>query len=259
MGHVAVGGAWLNFHTMANEPDPPDAPKEWRVYEGDPTPDPEPEATTTPPADPPKVPYGQAQTSNPVFVTRSTGGTPKLALVIIGVAVLGGAVAAAAGIFAAVGGPDGIGGIGGIDAKDPEAFAEMVETLEEERDTTEVTWVGLYSSYIIIDMPYSRDPGDDREISWTWRGGDDLEEGSKSTSTDARFDLSEIDPDVIEGMCDPVLAEAEGATEDDCYVFISAPSEDSETWFRVSASDDFGRSYNIEYDKDGVEVSRTFP
>ena len=121
-----------------------------------------------------------------------------------------------------------------------------------------MTWVGLYTDYIIVDVPVSQDPTDTREVSWTWRGGD-LEEWSKSTSTDARFDLGEIDPDVIEGMCDPVLAGAEGADEDDCYVFISAPYEGSETWFRVSASDEFGRSYSVEYDKAGVEVNRTFP
>ena len=56
------------------------------------------------------------------------------------------------------------------------------------------------------------------------------------------FDLAEIDPEVIDGMCDPVLAEADGAVPDDCYVFLSKPSEGSETWFRASASDDFGRS-----------------
>jgi|GEM_PF-3711494 len=243
---------------MANEPDPPEAPKEWRVYEGDSTPDPEPEGTTTPPPDPPIVPYGQATSPNPVYITRSAGGSRKLVLLMVAVAVIGVVVAGAVSIFTAAGGPGGIAGIGGIDAKHPDDLAELIEKLEDERDTTEVTWVGLYTDYIVVDVPYSRSPRDDREISYTWRGGD-LEEGSRSTSSDARFDLSEIDPDLIEGMCDPVLAEAQGATEDDCYVFIAAPYEGSETWFRALANDEFNRSYSVEYDKDGVEVKRTFP
>ncbi|RHW27197.1 hypothetical protein D0Z08_11095 [Nocardioides immobilis] len=226
------------------------------MYEGDDTPDPEPAPTPDPPNVPygnaPQVPYGQTPTYNPVVVTKSSAGVPKLALVIIGVAVLGGVAAAAAGIFAAVGGP---GGIGGIDAKDPDDFAEMVEKLEDEKDTTVVTWVGLYTDYIIVDVPYTDDPSDDREISYTWRGGD-LEEWTKGTSTDARFDLKEIDPSVIDGMCDPVLAEADGAEKDDCYVFISKPAEGSDVWFRTSASDEFGKSWWVNYDKDGNEVDR---
>jgi hypothetical protein len=51
-----------------------------------------------------------------------------------------------------------------------------------------------------------------------------------------------------------VLAKADGAVPDDCYVFLKKPSEGSQTWFRASASDDFGRSVWVEYDKSGVEV-----
>ncbi len=83
----------------------------------------------------------------------------------------------------------------------------------------------------------------------TWRNG------PAATSTDPTFDLAEIDPEVIDGMCDPVLAEADGAVPDDCYVFLSRPSEGSEAWFRATASDDFGRSVFVEYDKNGVEIS----
>lgn len=229
---------------MADQPDPPD---KWRVYEGDPTPDPEPEDRPTAP----KVPYGGPPSAPVVIRTSSaTSWVPKLILVGVAVVVLGVAATIAIAIISAVG--------GGIDAKNPDDFDALVDKLEEERGTTVVQDVNFYTNYIIVYMPYTDDPDDDRQISFTWRGGD-LEEWTRGTSTDPTFDLKEIDTDVIDGMCDPVLAEADGAEEDDCYVFLSPPFEGSEAWFRASASDDFGRSVSVEYDKDGNEVSRTVP
>ncbi len=249
---------------MANEPDPPkgepDPPKEWRVYEGDDTPDPEPPPPAQPPiepyaAPPPNVPYGQPQPAyNPIVVRSSSGGATKLIMIVIALAVLGGGVAAAIAIFSAVG---GVAGIGGIDSHDPDDFAKLVDEVEEKTGNTDVFWVGLYDGYVVVDIPYTDDPADDREVSYRWDGGD-LTESSKSTSTDLRFDLSEIDPSVIDGMCDPVLEEAQGSTPKDCYIFISKPSEDydNNVWFRSSASDEFGKSYWVNYDKLGKEVDR---
>lgn len=254
-------GAPLSYLSgMADQPDPPD---QWRVYQGDDTPDPEPEDVA-----PPAPPYGAASsaaTPAPVVarVGRHSGSAPRLALVGIAVAVLGVVGAVAASIFAAVdSGIDSIGGIdgiGGIDAKDPDDFAAVVEKLEEERGSTEVFWVGLYSNYIILDVPYTDDPTDTREVSYDWRGGD-FDEFTKGTTTDPhRFDLSEIDPEIVDDLCDPVLELAEGATPDGCYVFISNPGPDGETWFRAGASDEFNRYYSIEFDQSGTEVARHIP
>ncbi|KAA1425889.1 hypothetical protein [Nocardioides antri] len=218
---------------MADQPDPPD---QWRVYEGDDTPDPEP-------------PQAGEAPKTPVVVRRRSGAGALIG-VILAVVVLGVVVATAVAIFVAVG--------GGIDAKDPEDVAKLTETLEDERDSTEVYWVGLYTDYVIVDVPYSRDPGDTREISYRWSGGG-LDESTKGTSTDQRFDLADLDLDVIDGMCDPVLDLAQGATEDDCYIFISKPTGDDTSWFHTSASDEFNRSFSIEYDENGVEVSRYVP
>jgi hypothetical protein len=178
-------------------------------------------------------------------------------LLVVAIAVLGAVVAGAIAIFAAVGG--GVGGLGGIDAKDPDDFAEMVDAVEEKTGSTEVFWVGLYTDYIIIDVPYTDDPGETREVNYRWDGGDLDDDYSKGTSTDRLFDLSEIDPSVIEGMCDPVLELAEGAVPDDCYVFISDPGDPNGAWFRAGASDEFNQYYSIEYDKNGVELRRTCP
>lgn len=239
------------------QPDPqPDPPEKWRVYEEDKTPDPEPpsEPPPVPYGNTPHVPYGTAGQAdyNPVFVTTTSSAAPKIILLVVALVVLGAVAAGAVAIFAAVDG--GVAGLGGIDAKDPDDFEEFVDELEEETGTTEVQSVNLYSNYIIVYMRYSDDPSDNRQISYTWRGGSDFEEWTKSTSDEPTFDLRDIDPEVIDGMCDPVLAEAEGATDDDCYVFLSKPDAGSRAWFRAFASDDFGRSVDVDYDKSGNEL-----
>ena len=57
-------------------------------------------------------------------------------------------------------------------------------------------------------------------------------------------------------MCDPVLARADGA---DARRLLRLPLQavglGSEAWFRAVASDDFGKSFWVEYDKNGDEVS----
>lgn len=236
-------------------PDQPDPPEKWRVYKEDKTPDPEPPLSVHPPtSNPPQVPYGQSSSYNPVVITSSgTSAAPKIVLLVVALLVLGGVVAGAIAIFAAVGGVDAIGG--GIDAKDPDDFAEFVDELEETTGSTEVSWVGLYDGYIIARVPYSDDPEDRRELTYTWRG-DELESSKGTSIEETTFDLAEIEPGVIDGMCDAVLDLAEGATPGDCYIFISNPGPDGNIWFRTSASDDFTISHWVYYDRNGVEVER---
>src|SRR5262245_60388967 len=190
------GPSCPSFPSMGDQPDPPD---KWRVYEEDRTPDPEPrseppEPPPVPYGNAPQVPYGAADQSDfaPVFVrTRSSSG-PKLIILFVAIAVLGVVVAGAIAIFAAVDG--GVGRLGGIDAKDPDDFAELIDKLEEEKGTTEVQQVGFYTDYIIVYMKYTDDPSDDRQIAYTWRGGD-LEEWTRGTSAAASFDLADFDPE----------------------------------------------------------------
>ncbi len=235
---------------MSDQPDPPDT---WRVYEEDKTPDPEtpPEPPKVPYGDAPPVPYGSAQSAySPVFVTTKTPGvTPKLIIVLGAVAVLGVAVAGAIAIFASVG-TDVIGG-GRVDPKQPEDFDEMVEALADETGSTEAFSVGLYDGYAIIYAPVDDST---KSIGWRW-DGDGISEWTKTTATEQRFDVAAIDPTVIDGMCDPVLEQADGATPADCYVQIRRPLSD-DAWFSAGASDEFGQYYSVMYDKQGVEVSR---
>ena len=248
---------------MPTEPDPPqgepDPPKEWRVYEGDDTPDPEPTTTPEPPVvqygAPPPVPYGQPQPA-PITVRASSGATTKIILVVIAVAVLGGVVAGGIAIFNAVGGVDGI---TGVDPKKSEDFAKMVDAVEKKSGSSEVFSVGLYDGYAVIYVPVKTTG--DSAIAYDWRGGDDLDVFTKTTSSDQRFSLDEIDPDVITGMCDPVLQLADGATPGDCYISIRKPDPayGNGIWFSAGASDEYGHYFSVMYDKNGQEVSRTTP
>lgn len=253
---------------MPDRPDQPDPPDEWRVYQGDSTPDPEPPLSTSPPTvgevpygqAGPHVPYGMAGTAGtssfePVFVSTTRSGASKIALLVVALSVLGGAVAAAIAIFASVDG--GIGGLGGIDAKDPADVAALAEELEEFKGTTEVQSVGFYTDYVIVYLPFTSNPQDDGQISFTWKGGDKFDEWTRSTSDQPTFDLASIDTGVIAGMCDDVLRRAEGATPDDCYIHLSKPGEGSKAWFRAFATDSFGRSVWAEFDKDGVLVGES--
>lgn len=236
-------------------PDQPDPPDKWRVYEGDDTPDPEPPAEPPapsvypPPASTPHVPYGQQSSYNPVVITLSgsSGAAPKVILLIVALVVLGAVAAGAVAIFSTVGGIDAI---GGVDPKDPEDFAKMVDEIEEETGSTQVYSVGLYDGYAIVYVPADNT---DRSIGYRWDGGG-VKEWTKTTSSEARFDLADIDPDVIEGMCDPVLEQADGTTPGDCYVHIRRPSTGSQSWFSAGASDEFGKYFSVSYDKNGVEI-----
>lgn len=239
------------FFRMADKPDPPD---QWRVYEEDKTPDPEPpDASKPPPIQPYDAPRPAPKSASSPVVVRTSGSRSMAVVVVIALAVLGVVVAVAIGIFALVGSTN----IGGIDAKDPEDFAEFVDQLEEDTGSTEVFSVGLYDGYVIAYVPVDETTA---SIAYRWDGGD-LDEWTKSTSSETRFDLTEIDADVIEGMCDPVLDLAEGAEEGDCYVQIRKPGPPfgGEAWFSAGASDEFGRYYSIEYDINGEEVNRILP
>lgn len=239
-----------------DQPGQPDPPESWRVYKSDPTPDPEPgqQSPYAPPVQ--QVPYGSAQPPYAAasFTTVKTSAAPKLILVLIFVAIVGVGVAAAVAIIKGVDG--GIGGIGGIDAKDPDDFAKFIDKFQEDKGTTEVQQVGFYTNYFIVYLPYTDDPGDDRQISYTWYGGG-FDEWVKGTSDEPTFDLRDIDPDAIKGMCNPVLKAGDGLNKDDCYLFLEKPSEGSQAWFHASASDDFGKSVYAEYDKTGKLLSLT--
>ncbi|UMG93541.1 hypothetical protein [Nocardioides sp. TF02-7] len=149
----------------------------------------------------------------------------------------------------------GDGAIGGNpDAQTSEGFAELVRDIEEETGGTTVFWVGLYDGFAVVDVPFA---DDDRELSYRWDGG--FDEPRKGTSTDERFDLADVDPAVVDGMCDEVLAMVEDPQ--DCYIFIEKPDPTfaSRTWIRTMASNEFGQSATVEYDLEGNEVARHEP
>jgi hypothetical protein len=224
---------------MADRPEPPNR---WRVYKRDSTPDPEPEASTT------------STTAAPAAPARAPARkvTVKPASILIALAVAISAMTAGVMIFAFSSG-DGVAGLGG--GRDPQTvdgFTDMLEAIEDETGTTMVFDAVIYPEYAVVYVPY-RD--DERSVGYRWDGG--LDEWTKGTSTYQPFDLADIDPSVLEGLCGPVLEMVEDPG--DCYIIIRRPAEGSDVWFAAYASNEFSQSGWIEYDIAGTEVARHEP
>ena len=261
---MLLSGGLPYFPAMANEGDPP----EWNVYQGGdtPKPEPEPESESEPDPDPPpatwvptphvQVPYGSPQQL--VRVTKtSTAVTivPKLVLgfvVLIVVGVVGFVALLIFSLARSAGGPLG------ADPKDPKDFAEMVADIEKKTGRSDVFSVGLYDGYAIVYTPV--DGTSKKAIAYRW-DGNGISVFTKSTASESRFKLSEIDPAVIEGMCDPIVELADGVSEGECYVQIRKPGPPfgGKAWFTASASDDFNQYYSVSYDLAGNEIERTVP
>ena len=249
---------------MADQPDPP----EWRVYDGDSTPEPETPTTEEAPtpswvAPPPDVLYGAPPTQSRVVRSRSGSGAGLIVLAVVLVVV--GSVGIGvysfireiSGAFDDVTNSNRAEPVDPKDPKDPKDFAEMVTELKAETGSTEVFFVGLYDGYAVIDVPFAKAKSDLRKITYRWDGAG-FSTFTKGTATDpGRFDVGAINPQVIDGMCDPVLALADGATSGDCYVFINPPKPGSKTRFRAGASDEFNQYFSVDYDLKGREVGRS--
>jgi len=210
---------------------PPTAP---RVTEPDPTP-------------PPAVQYGEPLTpsagtsiSTPPMIKRS-GGAGKLVLIIVLIVFAGIAVPSFFGIKALVDGIDeldGIDGIGGGDADvfSAEGFEEMIDAVEEETGTTEVFSLSMYPDYAVVDVP--TESTGTRYIGYRFDG--DLVETFKNKSTDdRRFDLRDLDVEVLQ----KVLADARKLVEDPTsnYVIVRPPYTDN-AWISAYATNDFSET-----------------
>lgn len=230
--------------------DRPDPPDEWRVY-GEPAgaPSPEPEPGSSAPAEPSTwVPDNTPPP--PVRATRPAAPASRLAAVVIALALLLAAVGAGALILLLRGGDEG----GSASAQRPAGFQDLIEALEEERGNTQVFTAVIYPEYAVVEAVVAE--GDDKYDSYRWDG--ELVETSHGTSPFQPFDLADVDPAVLEGLCGPVV-EMVGEVEGDCYLIVRAPSPDSGAWISAYASNKYHESGRIEYDLDGNEVARYEP
>lgn len=230
----------------------PDVPDQWRVY-GEPTGAPRPE----PGEDPPARPATWLPDDTPPAPVRSApepARPPSLTVaVVIAVAVLVIVVGAGTLILSFRGGGGGFGSTD--DATSTEGFSDLLADLEEEAGHTRVFDAVIYPDYAVVQS-VARE-GDDKYDSYYWDG--DLDAPSFGTSSNQPFDLADIEPDVLDGLCGPVI-EMVGDVEGDCYLIIRAPwVEGSNTWISAYASNKYFESGRIEYDREGNEIARHEP
>ena len=139
-------------------------------------------------------------------------------------------------------------GRGQVNVLSAEGFADLVAAIEEETGSSTVFEAVLYPGYAVVDVPV--DATTDREHSFYWDG--DLEEtGSKSTTDYARFDLADIDPDVVVSVVDQARAKVEDPQS--WYSIIRAPSDtDDGTWIWGYATNEYGESGYLGSDQAGT-------
>ncbi len=225
------------------------APRKWKQYRPDDTPDPD-GAPSQPPT---HKPYAPPRKPKPVrsleerTVRRTGAGGAPVKLIVGGVAA---AAVGATLIFSLSGGGDPP---GADRPQTDKGFDALVAALQEERGSTLVRRAVIYPEYASVSTPYKvDDPADERELNYYWDG--DLNEPSKTTSDDEAFDLATVDSAVLDGLCPQVKKLVEDPTN--CYLVIEKPDPDDETpsWIWAYASNEFNQTAYVEYGLDGTQV-----
>jgi hypothetical protein len=243
-------------------------------------------AAAIPPAAPVHVGYGPAQPGAPtpdeltkaVAAAQATGalptGTnikiPKVAFLlptIIGVVVIG---AFAAGIFAFVGDAvdlvDSHGGItdsrtyapgvepeNGINVLSVQGYQDLLAAIRDETGGTQAFSAVLYPTYAVVELPV--DPDTQRSNRFYWNGELDSQE-SFGTSTEQRYDLSELDPAVMVRLLKKVRALVESPTS--WYAVVSAP-DDAGSVLSVYASNAYSETAYLLATSDGTFTYESVP
>ncbi|GAA3543971.1 hypothetical protein [Nocardioides daeguensis] len=224
------------------------APRKWKQYRPDETPDPD-----GAPAQPPThQSYRQPKQAKPVRsleerTVRNRGFHPT-GLLITGAALV--LTLGAAAAFAIAGSEDAP---AADRPQSDKGFDALVAALKEERGSTLVRNAIIYPDYAVVDVPYKLDDlTDEREISYYWNG--ELSESTKGTGDEETFDLADVDSSVLDGLCVQVKALVEDPT--DCSIYISKPSPEDTTpeWIRASTSNEFNQSASIEFALDGTVI-----
>ena len=217
---------------------------------------------TPDPSGAPRPAYGTATTiatvKPDVAVPHQTpSGGSKLAcglMLLIPLGLIGAVIGVIAAIVSAVQGssvlaPGEDPGIGQVNTMSREGYAELIEDLEAETGSSTVFEAVLYPGYAVLQVPV--DETTNRYGYRYWDGSLD-EPSSKSTTDYARFDLRDIDPDVVVALVD----EARSRVEDpeSWYAIVRMPDDeyDAGTWISAYASNEYGESAYLGGDREGT-------
>ena len=208
----------------------------------------------------PRPAYGTATTVatvRPDVAVPTTGRTgSRLACGLLLLIPLG-LVAAVVGIIAAVVSavsssdvldPGESPGVGEVNALSAEGYAELIADLEEETGSSTVFEAVLYPKYAVLQVPV-----DDTTTRYEYRYWDgSLDEASSKSTTDySRFDLRDVDPEVIVGLVEEARSRVEDPTS--WYAIVRMPDDeyDNGTWISAYASNEYGESGYLGGDQAG--------
>lgn len=125
-------------------------------------------------------------------------------------------------------------------------YGDLVAAVEEATGSSAAFSTVLYPAYAVLDLPV--DATSRREQSWYWNG-ELSENSSKGTSTEDRFDLRKIDPDVVVRLVTKVRRLVDEPTS--WYAVIRAPDDDG-AMILAYASNDYHESTYLAARRDGT-------
>ncbi len=149
--------------------------------------------------------------------------------------------------------------VGKPDMQSVDGFTDLVSALKEETGgSTGVFDAVIYPEYAVLTVP--ADKTSKRYYSYYYDG--DLRQTSQGTTTkEARFDLSTIDPAVLVKLYE--IARTDLVEDPDptrIYAIISAPTDFTKgAWISVYATNDFSESGYLTADKTGKIISKITP
>jgi len=139
-------------------------------------------------------------------------------------------------------------GVGQVNTMSEEGYAELIDDLQSETGSSVVFEAVLYPGYAVMQVPV--DPTTNRYEYRYWDGSLD-EATSKSTTDYTRFDLRDVDPDVIVRLVDEARSRVEDPTT--WYAIVRQPDDefDNGTWISAYATNEFGESAYLGGDQEG--------
>ena len=186
--------------------------------------------------------------------TKTVRASPRAIGLVVAVVVVGVVAAVIAGVVALVGSVRGAvdtatGSASAMASTTPlpgespevgvnlftrEGYDELLTDLDRDVGSTESFEVVLYPTYAVVYVPV--DPTSGRSALYYWNGTlDDLD--SRTTSTEARFDLRDVDIDVVTELVRRVRGKVEDPTS--WYAIVHAPDSQNGAAIWAYASNDY--------------------
>lgn len=133
----------------------------------------------------------------------------------------------------------------------PGGFERLLGSLDARLGSTEVFEAVLYPDYGVVTTP--AEPSGPRSISYYY-DGESLTESTRSTSTERRYDLADVDPAVVARLTRRARALVDEPTT--FYAIVRRPQDGGTAWITAYASNEFSETAFLSATLDGTVVDR---